>query len=235
MKILKILLIVLLIVGLLAGAAIWYLSEPKPVGTDPAKGDALAQKMLTALNKPGWDTLQVLTWTFPGGHSYIWDKQANKAIITWADHEVEMLLDDQSGSATTNGIVQTGPDKEGLLQKAWNMWCNDSFWMMAPYKVFDPGTTRTIVSHEGKDALLVTYESGGVTPGDQYLWILGDDYIPTAFKMWVKIIPIGGVLFTWEGWTDLPSGAKVSTTKKSAMFPLQLSGVSEANSVQEVR
>lgn len=233
MKIIKRLLIALVLLAIIGAAAMWYISEPKPTGTNTQKGDALALKMLAALNKPGWDTLQVLTWEFPGGHSYIWDKQANKAVISWSDHEVTMLLDDQTGTATTSGVVQTAEQKQKLLDKAWEYWCNDSFWLMAPYKVFDAGTTRTIVPNDSKDALLVSYKSGGVTPGDAYLWILGDDYIPTAYKMWVKIIPIGGLTFTWEGWKTLPSGAKVATVHKSALFPMELTGVAEANTVAE--
>ena len=60
-----------------------------------------------------------------------------------------------------------------LRGKAYSFFCNDSFWMIAPFKAFDEGVTRTIVmSKEGNQNLLVSYASGGVTPGDSYLWIL---------------------------------------------------------------
>jgi len=72
---------------------------------------------------------------------------------------------------------------------------------VAPYKIFDPGTERRIVNYKNKEALLITYtRSGGTTPGDSYLWILNEKFLPTSYKMWTRIIPIGGVSATWSDW-----------------------------------
>jgi len=76
-------------------------------------------------------------------------------------------------------------------------------------KVFDTGTERSLVKYKDKDALLVTYTSGGSTPGDSYLWILDDNYIPISYKMWVKIIPIGGFEATWSDWITTDAGFKL--------------------------
>ena len=93
--------------------------------------------------------------------------------------------------------------KDQLLEKAWKQFANDSFWLVAPFKIFDPGTERLLVDLEdNKKGLLVTYTSGGVTPGDSYLWILNENNIPIAYKMWVNIIPVGGVEFKWTDWRD---------------------------------
>jgi hypothetical protein len=71
---------------------------------------------------------------------------------------------------------------------------------VAPYKVRDPGTERKVVNTKMGKGLLVTYTSGGVTPGDSYLWILDQNNRPVKWKMWVSIIPLGGLEFTWEDW-----------------------------------
>jgi hypothetical protein len=47
---------------------------------------------------------------------------------------------------------------------AWTQFINDSFWLLAPAKLSQPGALREL---DG-DVLVVRYESGGVTPGDLY-------------------------------------------------------------------
>lgn len=208
---------------------IWSKNEPQPKVNPSPEADELAQKVLSALNKPAWDTLQGLKWEFPGGHKYSWNKKENSAIISWENHVVFINLDDQTGKVLTDDKEISGEDKKTLLNKAWSFWCNDSFWMFAPYKIFDPNTIRTIVEYAGKDALLVSYQGGGVTPGDSYLWILDDDYKPVAFKMWVSIIPVGGIKLSWEDWITLPSGAEVSTKHVGDLFTIDMKGVEEIN------
>jgi hypothetical protein len=60
---------------------------------------------------------------------------------------------------------------------------------------------------DGTQALLVTYTSGGDTPGDSYLWKLQPNGFPISFKMWVSIIPIGGIEASWDEWQVTESGA----------------------------
>lgn len=199
----------LLVFGLLTA----YLSfnEKKPTGVKGPEAEALAEKMLTAIDKTAWDTTGIVQWTFKGVHTFIWDKQRHLTEVTWEDHRVLLDINAIAGKAWKNEKEVTGEEGKALVRKAWEYWCNDSFWLNAPAKCMDPGTERSIVKTEdGKDALLVTYSSGGVTPGDSYLWMVDDNGLPTSYKMWVKIIPVGGMEFTWEEWATLPTGAKIA-------------------------
>lgn len=202
-------LLTIVFVGYLAVRLFVHQGEPELVQSD---ADQVANEMLAALNKPAWDTLKYIKWTFPRERKYVWDKTNNTAIISWGDdHEVHLRLDDVDGKVYKAGSLISGEDAESAKQTAWSNWCNDSFWLIAPYKVFDPGTTRSMAKDDdGKEGLLITYESGGVTPGDRYLWFLDENKRPTGYRMWVKIIPIGGLYSSWEDWKDF-NGAKIAT------------------------
>jgi len=60
------------------------------------------------------------------------------------------------------------------------------------------------------------HTSGGVTPGDGYLWLLDDNNLPTGYKMWTSIIPVKGMYASWENWKEY-EGAKYSTLHKMGM------------------
>jgi len=211
MKLLKRLLIFLLVLALAGFAAIKYFSEDKPKGQTGSDADALANSMMTALNKPAFDAIPYIGFTFfRGKNNYLWDKKRERAIISWDDNKVIIDLKSQEFVSYIAGAKVDGKKAQKLKDKAWSNWCNDSFWLMAPYKAFDPGTKRSIVTtEEGAKGLLIDYESGGVTPGDSYLWILDENNRPTGWKMWTSIIPVKGLYTSWEDWTDL-NGAKIS-------------------------
>lgn len=203
----------ILILGLLALVAVGYsLNDPRPEGQPGPEADALARSMETAVNKAAWDRTGAVRWSFFEQHHYVWDRARDLVELQWGDSRALFHTADQTGRVWSGGIEQTGADAEEGLRAAYAYWINDSFWLNPVVKFFDPGVERALVKlDDGRDALLVSYASGGVTPGDAYLWMPGPDGMPISWRMWVQIIPIGGIETTWEGWTDLSTGAKVST------------------------
>ncbi len=229
--VLKWIIIVLIFIAIVLFAAVKFMSEKRPEAIKGENADAMAQSMLKGLNKPAWDSLKFLKWEFTGGHRYLWDKQGNKAIVEWDGNRVLLDLDKIDGLAFKDAIEVADEKKHELIQKAWSYWCNDSFWMFAPFKVYDPGTKRTVVNTEkGQKGLMVTYESGGVTPGDGYLWLLDENNIPTGYKMWTSIIPIKGLYMSWENWKTLKGGAKVAIGHKSKLLSFDMKDVEEGSS-----
>ncbi|MEL6388801.1 MAG: hypothetical protein AAFQ02_01460 [Bacteroidota bacterium] len=186
--------------------------EPRPTIVD-GDADAMAQSILKQVNKPAWDSLPIVEWTFRGEHHYLWDRTSNTAIISWDDQEVHLDMDQVRGKLYQNDALVTDEAATSkAVATAWSFWCNDMWWFAAPFKVMDEEASRQIaLDKDGKQGLLVTYDSGGVTPGDSYLWYVDENGLPTGYKMWVKIIPIGGVYTSWEDWQILPGGARVAT------------------------
>ena len=120
-----------------------------------------------------------------------------------------------------NELPYNDEKKEEFIRAAEAKFNNDSFWLVAPYKVFDAGVERRLVKiNEDENALLVTYTFGGTTPGDSYLWYLDENHRPVSFEMWVDIIPIGGVHASWDQWQKTSNGAYLSLSHKVLFFDL---------------
>ena len=208
----KILKIVGLLITVTMVAIILYCfakNESLPSGTPGKEADELAEKMMLSINKKAFDNTEILKWSFRGKHHYEWKKQEGLVNVSWENASVTVNLNDYSKS------IGESPK---LIETAIKFFNNDSFWLIAPYKVFDQGVERSIVKIDGKDALLVKYTSGGTTPGDSYLWILDENYTPVYFKMWTQIIPIGGISATWNDLITTDSGIKLPKSHTLSIF-----------------
>ena len=203
---------------LLCGGALsaCILSHPLPIGAPGPAADALAHSIEQAVNLPAWQQTGAVHWRFAGKHDHLWDRRRGLARIEWNDAVVLLHTRDGQGKAFRKGQALDGEEASQLVKKAYAYWMNDSFWLNPLAKLFDNGVSRSLVDHEGHPALLIHYASGGVTPGDTYLWILDENNRPRAWRLWVQIIRIKGLQISWEGWTQLPTGAWISTAHKVA-------------------
>ncbi len=212
-KLLKIVGIVLAILIIGAVTALFILNEKEPVGATGDAADALAQKMIDAVDGQAWKKTAWVRWSFMDQHHYIWDKDRDLVKVSWDNYEVLLDTKTQKGDVTQAGLEVSGDEADQQVKDAWNYFCNDSYWLNPVVKAFDPGVERSIVTlKDGREGLKVKFHSGGTTPGDSYVWLLDQGGLPQHWKMWVKIIPIGGVGTSWEGWQKLPGGAMISTT-----------------------
>ncbi|TYA57342.1 hypothetical protein [Formosa maritima] len=202
-------------------------NEDLPTGIEGKQADALATKMLDALDYVAYKKTNYIEWTFKRKHHYQWLKTEGICYVFWETYKVELDLNNPSESkAYIHGFRVHDEQETNLIEKATTFFNNDSFWLVAPYKVFDKGTKRFIVStKKGEQGLLVTYTSGGTTPGDSYLWFLDDSGKPNRFKMWADILPIGGLEASWENWTTTESGAQLPTFHKLLFLGLEMGDV----------
>ena len=212
---------------LFCGTFYFTYSEPLPAGKQGVAADKLAYKMLDALDYEAYKETSSLTWTFRGEHHYQWSKNQNRCSVQWEDFTVQLDLKNKGNSTVSvGGQLYSGVDKELLINKALAYFNNDSFWLVAPYKVFDAGVERRLVKQEnGSDSLLITYTYGGTTPGDSYLWHLDEQGFPTSFQMWVKIIPVQGISASWEQWITTESGAQLPRFHKLLFLDIIMGSV----------
>jgi len=177
-----------------------FLGNTMPSGEDGPRAERLADDMLKAMNYEAYQQLEEIRWTFRDSHHFVWRKKVDSVTVKWDDYKAIFCTKTLDGEASLSGKPLTGKLEKKALNKAWELFANDSFWLVAPFKIRDPGTSRELVSTAIGNGLLVTYSSGGVTPGDSYLWILNAQNRPVAWQMWVSILPIGGLEFSWENW-----------------------------------
>lgn len=220
----------------LAGAAVLAvgcLSERRPEAQPSPEADALARRMERAVAADAWARTGAVRFTFHGAHQWLWDRAGSRARLRDDDTEVLFHTDGaRRGVAFEDGEPLSGEALDLALERAWSAFCNDTFWLNPVVKLFDDGVRRSTVTLPAEDGggvgLLVEYGSGGVTPGDAYLWLLGPDDRPVAWKMWVQILPIGGVRVGFSDYRALDTGAVVSTRHEGALFTLELTDVAGA-------
>jgi len=180
--------------------------------------------MLNVLNYDAYKQTQYIAWTFKKRHHYKWKKNENSCIVFWKNYKVTVdLTNNDNSKAYKNNILMHGEASKKAIDKAVTYFNNDSFWLVAPYKVFDPGTKRAVVHlPNNQKGLLVTYASGGTTPGDSYLWLFDENGKPKAYKMWTSILPINGLEASWSDWKTTTTNAQLPTFHKLLFLGLEL-------------
>jgi hypothetical protein len=206
----NILLYTLAVILAIAITGIIIAGKPLPEGDEGPAAEALADSMLNAVNYPAWESLRFMKWTVRGKRHYIWDRWYNLADIRFDDVRVIMSLNVLEGRAWKDDVQLAGEEKRKWLRKAWRYWCADFFWLNPVAKIRDEGTLRRLVRMpDGTEALLVTFTQGGLTPGDSFLFVPDDEYLPVRMRMWVSILPVKGIAATFEEWTSL-DGARIA-------------------------
>lgn len=200
MRIVKKIFLALVVISLGLVLVIQWFSKPLPESIAGPEADGLARDVQEALNITGYKALNEIQFSFRD-HHYLWNKAEERVLVSWEDYQVDLILSETENSKILQGGKES--NRIDLIDKAKAYFFNDSYWLVAPFKFFDPGVVRSLVeTNDGSKALLITHTSGGVTPGDSYLWYFDENLIPTHFELWVSIIPIKGVSATWSSWVS---------------------------------
>ncbi len=208
-----------LITLLLLGLAACLAHQPRPRITESAQADALARKVMDAVGDPAWRRLKRVVFTFRG-KTYDW--RVPQRTVWFGDAPERLIIDLKSGTCRNEHTDEPVSSTTCTYRKA--RWNNDSFWLHPFGKFFDPGAERSLcyIEEGAPPWLCVRFGQGGNTPGDLYAIEVGPDGRPSAWRMWVKILPVGGVHNTWADWKQHPGGVWFAQTRDFGLYTIPI-------------
>lgn len=175
---------------------------PSDEASHPANDEAarVAAASVEAMGgETAWDALRFLRFDFFGFRTHHWDRHRGRHRLEGKTREgqsyvVLLDLDSKDGDAWLDGAKLEGEAEAEWLENAWGAWINDTYWLLMPLKLRDPGVHLTYEGREDVDGtayekVKLTFDSVGLTPGDTY---------------WAWFNPSTGLMHRWayhlQGW-----------------------------------
>jgi len=179
---------------LLAASCAIVLAAPSQARAAAADSDPravrVAQQVLDALGgQKRWDALPGLRWSFGSAshdtvrstRRHAWNKHTGQHRVEGTNRAgvkfvfLHTVGDTTGGAAWMNGQAIEGDSLHKLVRRAEALWVNDTYWLLMPYKLLDPGVH---LGYEGEvhdsmgtfDRLSLSFDHVGLTPGDHY-WV----------------------------------------------------------------
>lgn len=140
---------------------------------------------------------------------HLWDRAGDRYRLEWTGGEDSVYValfapaafdtTAAAGQASLNGTALAGDALADALADAYETYVNDTYWLLAPLKLMDPGAVRALAPDSGAAVLELSFENVGITPGDRY-WIQTD---PTTGAMTGWSFRLEGDTTTGRwAWTD---------------------------------
>lgn len=216
--------VVLVSISLLLFALIYFASDHEiPAGETGPAAVALRDRIEDAVRLDEYKKLGAVEFTFArANHRHFYDIARGLAEVRWGDTLVQFDKRSFRYRAERGGQPLAGAEAAEAFQKARGFHINDVFWLNPFAQLRSPGVQLEKI---GEQALLVTYKSGGVTPGDSYLFVTDATGKPTHFKLWTSAIPIKGIEFSFEGWQTFLDRVPLSLVHRSVITDVNLTDV----------
>ena len=154
---------------------------------DP-KAVSVAESMISAMGgKGGWDKARFLRFDFTvvrdgkkvASISHWWDRYDGRYRVEGVDSKsgpwkAYLNVQTREGEFFVNGARVEGEAKARGLENAYGRFINDTYWLLAPWKVFDPGVNLEYVGEvktaagQDCDEIKLSFDGVGLTPKDVY-------------------------------------------------------------------
>lgn len=149
---------------------------------DSKKTEAIVNQIFTAMGGvTNYNNTHFIQWEF-GKRKLYWNKWTGDVRVENPENNQCILVNVNilKGKVFENGILVDDEAKtKKLLNQAKNWWINDSYWLVMPWKLQDPGVTLTYIKTDKlpdgntADILQMTFNAVGVTPDNKY-WVYVD-------------------------------------------------------------
>jgi hypothetical protein len=165
-------------------------------GSDP-QAIAIADSVMKACGgRYAWDMTRYLRWTFFVNRTLVWDKWKERVRIDFNNKplKIRLNLKDMTGRVWKDGQELTQPDSvKKYLAQGKDIWINDSYWLVMPFKLKDSGVTLKYVGKKQNavgaesDVLELTFKSVGVTPDNKYhVYVNPSSHLVTQWDYYAK-------------------------------------------------
>jgi hypothetical protein len=240
---------VLIALGLIAsgcGSNTGSSSRDAPAPTDTltldTKADSVAYRLMEAHGADALASAPYLRFNFAFESSkgsrviarHLWDRTTGDYRVEWQggpDSSYVALVNMRdveegvpAGEAYLNGEKLEGETARKVRKQAYGRFINDTYWLLAPLKTFDPGVNRRYAADSSTathDVLHLTFGDVGLTPGDEY-WLYVSKETGRldrwAYHLQSMDESTPPQAYDWTGYTTLkaPAGMVVLSTRKEA-------------------
>lgn len=114
------------------------------------------------------------------------------------------------------------------MKEAYEIWVNDTYWLIMPFKLHDPGAHLRFDRSEKKpagahDVLSLTFDSNtGLTPKDHYwLFINRNTHLLDHWEFLLQGRKPPPAAATWEEWKQV-GPLRIATLHRMAKGPMML-------------
>jgi hypothetical protein len=219
-----------------------FLAASAVSGGEDRKAVEVGNAMIAAMGgEAGWQKARYFRFDFTvirdgktaASFSHWWDRYDGRYRVEGvgrdgAPWKAVFNVKTKEGEYFVNGVRAAGETKAKGLEDAYGRFINDTYWLLAPWKVFDPGVhleyAGVVRDSDGRDCdeIKLSFENVGLTPKDVY-W-LDIDRTTHRLAQW-KFVLNGSTeppsIFDWKDWRRF-GPIELSTSKPSRGRPVEI-------------
>lgn len=142
---------------------------------------------------------------------HLWDRHTGRYRAAWTRDDKNYLalfnVNTRKGKAYLDGQEVPDADLEKVLQTAYGRFINDTYWLLMPCKLRDPGVR---LKYEGEkqeggvtyDVVTLSFEDNvGLTPKDRYwAYVNRETHLMDKWEFVLKGADVPPTPFLWKSW-----------------------------------